>query len=117
MLSYNPNLKPTARRLRSEMTESERTLWSRLRKKQLLNVQFYRQKPIGEYIVDFYAPKATLVIEVDGSQHLEASNVENDALRDAWLGAQGLRVLRFTNLEVLKELDGVVGVIFEALKG
>ena len=58
MLKYNPNLKQTARRLRKEMTHCEQMMWMRLRRKQLQNTQFYRQKPIGTYIVDFYAPNA-----------------------------------------------------------
>ena len=70
MLRYNPALKERARQLRKQMTAAENELWSRLRLKQVLGVQFYRQKPIGDYIVDFYAPKAKLVLEVDGSQHL-----------------------------------------------
>ena len=57
MIKYNPNLKEKARRLRGETTDAERALWARLRGKQVLSVQFYRQKPIGNYIVDFYAPK------------------------------------------------------------
>ena len=68
MLNYNANLKDKARQLRKNLTDSERALWSRLRNKQILNIQFYRQKPIGEYIVDFFAPRAKLVVEVDGSQ-------------------------------------------------
>ena len=67
MLRYKRHLKGKARELRKNMTDSERVLWSRLRGKQLLGVQFYRQKPIGEFIVDFYAPKTKLVVEVDGS--------------------------------------------------
>ena len=82
------------------MTECERLLWSRLRRKQLEGVQFYRQKPIGDYVVDFYAPAAKLVVEVDGSQHKEPVHAENDALRDESLKSQGLRVMRFTNLQV-----------------
>ena len=73
MLKYNPNLKQSARRLRKEMTLSERTLWSRLRRKQLRGVQFYRQRPIGSYIVDFYAPKSKLVV-VDGLHHLGSTH-------------------------------------------
>jgi very-short-patch-repair endonuclease len=69
MLPYDSRLKSLGRKLRNEMTDSARKLWSRVRRKQLLGVSFYRQKPIGKYIVDFYAPKAALVIEVDGSQH------------------------------------------------
>ena len=67
MLQYNPNLKYIARYLRRETTESEQALWSRLRGMQLLGVQFYRQKPIGNYVMDFYAPKASLEVEVDWS--------------------------------------------------
>lgn len=78
-------------------------------------MQFYRQKPIGNYIVDFYAPKAKLVVEVDGSQHVDLAHAQKDAQRDAYLMGQRLRVLRFGNLQVLQELDAVVDVIFRAL--
>jgi len=97
------------------MTDSEQELWSKLRLKQVVGVQFYRQKPIGDYILDFYAPKARLVVEVDGSQHLTPSQVQRDAQRDAYLAVLGLRVLRFSNSQVLKELDAVVKVIFHAI--
>lgn len=63
MLRYNPRLKTRARSLRTNLTDVERHLWNRLRGKQILRVQFYRQKPIGNYIVDFYAPAVRLVIE------------------------------------------------------
>ena len=99
---YNHRLKRTARRLRREMTDAERTLWSRLRRKQIQGIQFYRQRPIGDYIVDFYAPSANLVAEVDGSRHLEPHGARSDAVRGAYLKGQGLRVLRFNNLEVLQ---------------
>tara|TARA_B100000315_G_scaffold233223_1_gene246187 strand:- start:411 stop:785 length:375 start_codon:yes stop_codon:yes gene_type:complete len=115
MLIYNRNLKQTARRLRNTMTHSEQMLWSRLRKKQLRSVQFYRQKPIGTYIVDFYAPKAKLVVEVDGSQHLGLEHRQNDTERDAYLTSEGLQVLRFSNIQVLEELDAVVGIVSRAL--
>lgn len=113
MLKYNPHLKEVARKLRTEMTASEQRLWSRLRGKQLQGVQFYRQKPIGGYIVDFYAPKAKLVVEVDGPQHLDVDHAKQDVERDGYLAAQGLQVLRFNNLQVLQELDGVVEVIYQ----
>ena len=116
MLKYSRSLKCKARRLRSElMTDSESLLWKRLRRKQLLGVQFYRQKPVGKYIVDFYAPGAKLVIEVDGSQHLEEDHAREDARRDEYLQSQGLLVMRFNNLQVLKELESVVQKIFLAL--
>ena len=116
MLRYKSNLKPIGRQLRSEMTECERLLWSRLRRKQLHGTQFYRQKPIGGYIVDFYAPAARLVLEVDGPEHQDCIHAQNDAHRDESLKSQGLRVLRFTNLQVLQDLDAVVWVVGEALK-
>ena len=72
MIKYNRKLKEKARCLRTQMTDSEPALWGRLRRKQVHSVQFYRQKPIGNYIVDFYAPKAKMVVEVDGSQHMES---------------------------------------------
>ena len=94
MIEYNRKLKERARRLRTEMTDSERALWKRLRRKQVKAVQFYRQKPIGNYIVDFYAPKAKMVVEVDSSQHMESEQAARDLQRDAFLAPQGLRVLR-----------------------
>ena len=97
------------------MTDSERALWSRLRRKQLTGVQFYRQKPIGNYIVDFYAPRAKLVVEVDGSQHLDAAHLLADNKRDAYLARQGLLILRFNNFQVLRELEGVVEAIYQAV--
>jgi len=79
------------------MTDSERILWSRLRGKQLSGIQFYRQKPIGNYIVDFFAPKTKVVVEVDGSQHLEEEQAEQDRQRDDYLASVGLKVLRFNS--------------------
>ncbi len=115
MHSYRRNLKQIARNLRANMTESEQVLWSRLRGKQLRSIQFYRQKPIGGALVDFYAPKAKLVVEVDGSQHLDEEYAKKDARRSVSLEQQGLRLLRFSNLQVLQELEAVVEAIFQAL--
>ena len=69
---------------------------------------FYRQKPIGDYIVDFYCPKAKLVVEVDGSWHLSGNRMAYDKIKDEFLYALGLRVLRFTNDDIFNRLDGVV---------
>ena len=115
MLRYRGDLKIRARQLRKNMTESERVLWSRLRGKQLSGIQFYRQKPIGKYIVDFYAPKAKLVIEVDGSQHMQKDHYNKDKYRDENLASLSLKVIRFNSKEVLEETDGVVEVINRAL--
>ena len=94
MIEYNRKLKERACHLRSQMTDSEHALWERLRRKQGQAVQFYRQKPIGNYIVDFYASKAKIVVEVDGSQHMESEQAARDLQRDAFLASQGLPVLR-----------------------
>lgn len=115
MIEYDPKLKEKARRLRAQMTDSERALWARLRRKQVQSVQFYTQKPLGNYIVDFYAPKARLDVEVDGSQHKDNEHTAADLRRDADLGSEGLRVLRFDNLQVLKEIEGVMEVILRAV--
>jgi very-short-patch-repair endonuclease len=115
VIRYNPKLKEKARCLRAQMTDSERVPWARLRRKQVRSVQFYRQKPIGNYIVDFYAPKANVVVEVDGSQHMEGAHAEADSQRDAYLASEGLRVLRFDNLQVLKEIEGVMEMILRAV--
>lgn len=85
MIHYNANLKEKARQLRKNLTDSEYALWSRLRSKQILGIQFYRQKAIGNYIVDFYAPNAKLVVEVDGSQHLQDHYLQRDEKRDRYL--------------------------------
>lgn len=115
MLNYRRDLKQVARQLRRSMTDSERTLWGRLRRKQLLGIQFYRQKPVGDYIVDFFAPKARLVAEVDGSQHLSAEHAARDKQRDVDLSGLGLLVLRFDSSQVLKQTDAVVETIFQML--
>ena len=116
MRRYNPERTITARVLRNNLTDSEQVLWFRLRRKQLLGVQFFRQKPLGNYVVDFYAPTAHLVIEVDGWQHLEPEYMHYDAQRTAYLEGQGLRVLRFNNLEVLQELEAVMETIYQAVQ-
>jgi len=116
MLSYNKNLKQHSRRLRENMTDAEKLLWAKIRVKQIKGYQFYRQKPIGDYIVDFYCPKTKLVIEVDGSQHLSGEMTENDRIRDKYLNSLGLRVLRFNNIEVLANIEGVLESIIENME-
>lgn len=111
MESYNPKLKENSRILRTNMTDAEQVLWQRIRRKQIQNVQFYRQKPLLAFIVDFYCPAAKLVIELDGSQHFEAAHQAKDQARDAVLAGLGLYVLRFDNRQVLLETDAVLEVI------
>ncbi|MEG0347721.1 MAG: DUF559 domain-containing protein [Acinetobacter sp.] len=113
MQPYNKNLKLPSRDLRNNMTDAEQMLWQRLRRKQILGLQFYRQKPILNFIVDFYCPSVSLVIECDGSQHYTAEGEEADRVRDGALAELGLTVLRFDNRQVLTEIDGVVELIFQ----
>ena len=116
MQPYKPTLKPFSRSLRINMTDAEQMLWSKLRRKQILGVQFYRQKPLIGYIVDFYSAAAKLVIELDGSQHFEPDHQAADIQRDQDINSLGLLVLRFDNLQVLKELDAVMSVIFHVVE-
>ena len=115
MLRYNADLKGKARQLRKNLTDSESVLWSRLRSKQLMGIQFYRQKPVGNYIVDFFAPGAKLVIELDGSQHMLDDHLHRDKSRDEYLVGLGLKVLRFNSNEVLKATDAVVEDIYQTM--
>jgi len=97
------------------MTDAERLLWSSLRRKQLSGACFYRQRIIGEYIVDFYCPEAALVIELDGGQHFHGGVKVKDAARDFFLKERGLRVLRFDNHQVLKNTEVVLEEILKAV--
>ena len=102
-----------AKTLRSGMTDAERRLWSRLRREQL-GVKFRRQHPLGTYVLDFVCLNPKLVVEVDGSQHLQQAAY--DERRTAWLKTQGYAVLRFWAHDVLSQTDAVVARIFELLK-
>ncbi|MDD5167266.1 MAG: DUF559 domain-containing protein [Syntrophales bacterium] len=116
MLPFNERLKPLARNLRSNMTDAERLIWSKVRRKQIGDLQFYRQKNIGDYIVDFYCPKGKLIVELDGGQHYEIAGMKKDQERDRYLRTLGFAVLRFSDIDVLKNIDGVVERIYEYLK-
>ena len=104
-----------ARRMRAEMTDAERRLWSRLRRRQIEGLHFRKQVEIGNYVVDFCCLKRRLIVEVDGSQHAERE--AQDERRTDWLNDEGYRVLRFWNNEVLQNTDGVVEMILRVLKG
>jgi very-short-patch-repair endonuclease len=112
MLNYNKNLKPLAQNLRKNMTDAEKLLWSKVRMKQIAGLQFYRQTLIGDYIVDLYCPKAKLVVEIDGGQHYYGDGQKSDKARDNELSLLGLKVLRFSNLDVLQNIDAVLEQIY-----
>jgi very-short-patch-repair endonuclease len=102
-----------ARRLRWTATEPERVLWGMLRGKQV-GPRFRRQYSIGPYVLDFYCPAARLCVEVDGPVHLEPEQRQHDIARDAWLGAQGVRVLRFSAVAVMEAPAPVIAAIAQA---
>ena len=103
-LPYNPQLVARAREMRKNPTIAERKLWEYLRN---FPVKFWRQKPINNFIVDFYCPKLKLVIEVDVDSHFTDSGLVYDEERTRILEGYGLRVIRFTNDEVLQNFEGV----------
>lgn len=111
-MQTDPLLLDRARKMRRQMTEPETRLWLALRGKRLTGVKFSRQVPIGHYIADFCARGAHLIIEVDGDTHTDQSR---DDRRTLSLNAQGYRVLRFTNADVMMNLDGVLQAIRAAL--
>lgn len=91
-------------------------LWNHLCNKQLLGIQFYRQKVIGNYVVDFYAAAAKLVIELDGSQHYESNAIIQDQKRDHYLNSLNLTVKRFSNNQVRENINGVLEEIYEHIR-
>jgi very-short-patch-repair endonuclease len=107
--------KAAARRMRVTATTAEMRLWRHLRRHPMLGSHFRRQVVIGPYIADFACMAAKLVIEVDGSQHGEDTQRLRDSVRTAWLEAEGFRVLRYWNNDVLKNIDGVLDEIHVAL--
>ncbi|HHC7310608.1 TPA: endonuclease domain-containing protein [Vibrio campbellii] len=93
--------------LRTNMPKPEEILWQRIRRKQL-GVKFRRQHGIGRYIVDFYCAELNLVIEIDGDSHFSYEGKEKDTIRDAFMETLGIKVLRFTNEEVMKQTESVL---------
>ena len=108
---YHPEIQKRARELRRPQTPAEQALWCVLRNSQLEGLKFRRQHPIGPFILDFYCAMLKLAVEVDGDSH--ADQVEYDTARTEWLNDRGIRVIRFTNDEVKKNLDGVVAEILK----
>jgi very-short-patch-repair endonuclease len=103
---YNQKLKQLSRNLRNNSTLAEVLLWNKLKKRQMCGYQFMRQKPIGEYIVDFYCSKLKLIIEVDGETH--RYKLTEDVERQDWLEDLGLSVLRFDDAEVKNDMKNVL---------
>lgn len=105
-----------ARRLRREMTASERLLWEHLRAGRLDGWRFRRQHPVDRFVLDFYCPAARLAVELDGAQHYTPDGLTRDAERDDWLQRRlGITMLRFDNAQLLRQTDVVLARIRQAL--
>lgn len=105
-----------ARALRKVMSAPEAKLWNALRQLRPLRYHFRRQVPIGRYYVDFCCHRHTLIIEVDGDTHSSQEAIAHDNARDAFLRREGYRVLRVTNLDVLRNIDGVMAEVLSLLE-
>jgi very-short-patch-repair endonuclease len=113
-IPYRRPLTAHARRLRRDQTPAERKLWYEFLA--ALPCKFTRQKPLGAYVADFYCAQQLLVIELDGDSHFTDDAAARDTLRSAALAARGIRVIRFTNADVLERFEGVCSEILAALE-
>ncbi len=107
-MRYSPKQRKYIHKLRSDQTDAEKLLWSKLRGKQVLGVKFRRQQPLEGYILDFVSFDEKIVIELDGGQHNELEAIAQDNIRTKFLENNGYRVLRFWNNEALTQIDSVV---------
>jgi very-short-patch-repair endonuclease len=112
IIPYNPKLVPLAKKRRKDMTLSEVLLWQELKGKQMLGYDFDRQRPIDNYIVDFYCKDLQLAIEIDGESHTYQEVAKNDMIRQKRLEELGVSILRFDDLEVRKEIGYVLNEIY-----
>ena len=113
-ISYNPKLVEKARENRRNQTTAEKKMWSILQNRQLENYKFLRQKPLNNFIADFYCAELMLVIEVDGDSHIKQR--EYDMLRSEKLEEYGIKVIRYQNNEIMSNLDSVYKDLKEKIK-
>ncbi len=107
-IKYNPKLKELARQLRNNSTKSEIRLWQKLKRNQFHGYDFHRQKPIDEYIVDFFCNKLQLAIECDGYSHEILEVWEKDVKKTNKLNTLGIQVIRFSDYQIMKDMDNVL---------
>jgi len=115
---YNKESEKEKRRfLRNNQTATEKLVWLYLRKKQVLGVRFLRQYSINSYILDFFCPLLKLAVEIDGDSHFESDEaIEYDKQRENYLKSIGINIIRFTNQEVIENLEKVINKIDEKVK-
>jgi very-short-patch-repair endonuclease len=111
----NARLQKYARELRHNQTDAEHKFWEQVRNRRLVGIKFKRQYPIGSYIADFACIEKRLIVELDGAQH--AKQESYDAERAAFLSTKGYRVLRFWNVDVLTNMEGVIATVLLELNG
>lgn len=99
---------PKRQALRKNIPEPEKRLWQKLRKEQLIGIKFRRQYSVGPYVIDFYSPKTRLGIEIDGDSHFWGDTPAYDKERQIYIEANGIKLIRFTNREVIENLEGVL---------
>ncbi len=112
----DPSTKAKRRELRHDSTTAEITLWSKLKGAKLYGYKFRRQHGVGKYILDFYCPELNLAIEVDGDSHFIGDGPERDAIRSQFIQGKGIRILRFTNVDISKNLEGVLITMGKAIE-
>jgi len=115
MKVYTPKSLKFARVMRKKLTPAEARLWFGCLKE--LPFKFYRQRPVGKYILDFYCAEANLAIELDGDQHYFEKGIKHDEERTKYLETKGIKVLRIGNIDVYKNLDGVGNLIYYEIAG
>ncbi|ASO03828.1 endonuclease domain-containing protein [Arenibacter algicola] len=111
IIPYNPNLKELARQLRNNSTKAEIILWQKLKGKQMYGYDFHRQKPIDNYIIDFFCHELMLGIEVDGYSHQIIEVFNKDVKKEGVMNMLGIHILRFSDEQVLKDTDNVIRAI------
>jgi very-short-patch-repair endonuclease len=113
LLYYNPDLGPLARKLRNNCTLAEVLVWNCIKNNQVRGLKFHRQKPIGNYIVDFFCYEKMLAIEIDGESHEYKKEYDNK--RTAYLNSLGIKILRFIDKEIKENPSGIIVIIEEWL--
>jgi very-short-patch-repair endonuclease len=111
IIPYNPNLTQLAKKLRNESTETEIYLWLKLKGKQMYGYDFHRQKPIDNYILDFFCYDLMLGIEVDGYSHEILEVYNKDIVKEKRMNELGITILRFSDFEVLRDMENVIRAI------
>ena len=111
IIPYNPKLTALARKLRNESTETEIYLWLKLKEKQMYGYDFHRQKPIDNYILDFFCYDLLLGIEVDGYSHEILEVYNKDKIKEKRMNELGITILRFSDFEVLRDMENVIRAI------